>query len=125
MAEDELSAYFASSHGMPEPCNKPPFSVFIMPLYLAYRGRWPDLTCGSLGVWAWCPKLQFQKDASLQVQAPGATAPSVFPSFSRNKDPWLRVRWWKNCVVHGSSVWEENSSSPIFLGPALEERLAG
>jgi hypothetical protein len=39
MAEDELSAYFASSHGMPEPCNKPPFSVFIMPLYFVFWGR--------------------------------------------------------------------------------------
>jgi hypothetical protein len=36
MAEDELSAYSAS---LIKPCNKPPFSAFTMPLYLALRGR--------------------------------------------------------------------------------------
>jgi hypothetical protein len=24
---------------------------FIVSLYLAYRGEWPDLTCGSPGIW--------------------------------------------------------------------------
>jgi hypothetical protein len=38
MAEDELSAYSASSQGMPELCNKPPFSAFTRPLSLAFRG---------------------------------------------------------------------------------------
>jgi hypothetical protein len=43
-AEDRLVAYSASSHGMSQkPCNKFPFSAFIMPLYLAYRSKWPDL----------------------------------------------------------------------------------
>jgi hypothetical protein len=30
----------------PELCDKSPFSAFIMPLYLAFRGRWPDLAYG-------------------------------------------------------------------------------
>jgi hypothetical protein len=56
MAEDELSAYPASSKSMvcPEPCNKPPFSAFtISPFapYLAFRGGWPDLAYGIAGVW--------------------------------------------------------------------------
>jgi hypothetical protein len=35
MAEDELSSYSASSHGMSlaEPYNKPPFSAITMPLW--------------------------------------------------------------------------------------------
>jgi hypothetical protein len=59
MAEDELSAYCSSSHSIPEPCNKPPFSVFTMPLYLVFRGRRLDLAYGISGVWALGPKLQF------------------------------------------------------------------
>jgi hypothetical protein len=31
-----------------------------MPLYLAFRGRWPDLTHEISGVWVLDPKLQFQ-----------------------------------------------------------------
>jgi hypothetical protein len=60
MVEDELSAYSASSTACPESCNKPPFSAFTMPLYLAFRSRWPDLAYGISGVWALGPKLQFQ-----------------------------------------------------------------
>jgi hypothetical protein len=30
-----------------------------MPLYLAFRGRWPDLAYGISGVWALGPKLKF------------------------------------------------------------------
>jgi hypothetical protein len=56
MAEDELSAYSASFHSMS--LEKLPFSAFTMPLYLAFRGRWPDLTYGISGVWALGPKLQ-------------------------------------------------------------------
>jgi hypothetical protein len=41
----------------PELCSKYPFSTFTMPVYLVYRGEWPDLACGSPGVWA---PLQFQ-----------------------------------------------------------------
>jgi hypothetical protein len=59
-AEDELSAHSASSHSMSWACNKPPFSAFTMPLYLEFRGRWPDLAHRISGVWALCPKLQFQ-----------------------------------------------------------------
>jgi hypothetical protein len=55
MAKDELSAYSASSHGM---CNKPSFSALTMPLFLAFRGRWPDLAYGISGIWALGPKLQ-------------------------------------------------------------------
>jgi hypothetical protein len=43
----------------PELYNKPPFSIFTMPLYLAFRGRWPDLAYGISAVWAFGPKLQF------------------------------------------------------------------
>jgi hypothetical protein len=44
----------------PKPCNKSPFSAFTMPLYLVFRGRWPDLAYGISGVWALGPKLIFQ-----------------------------------------------------------------
>jgi hypothetical protein len=37
-----------------------PFSAFTVPLYLAFRGGWPDLTYGISGVWALSPKLLFQ-----------------------------------------------------------------
>jgi hypothetical protein len=60
MAEDGLSAYSASSHTCPQPCNKPPFFAFTMPLYLIFRDGWPDLASGISAVWALGPKLQFQ-----------------------------------------------------------------
>jgi hypothetical protein len=44
-----------------KPCNKPPFSVFTRPLYLAFRGKWSDLAYGISGVWALGPKLQLQE----------------------------------------------------------------
>jgi hypothetical protein len=31
-----------------------------MPLYFAFKGRWPDLAYGITGVWTLDPKLQFQ-----------------------------------------------------------------
>jgi hypothetical protein len=43
----------------PKLCNKPPFSAFTMPLYMAFRGRWPDLAYGISGVWVLGPKLHF------------------------------------------------------------------
>jgi hypothetical protein len=61
MAENGLSAYPASSQGMFQSGVINLLSLtFNMFLYLAYRGKWPDLTCGSPGVWAWCPKFWFQ-----------------------------------------------------------------
>jgi hypothetical protein len=41
----------------PKPCNKCPFSAFTKPLYLVFRGRWPNLAYGISGVWALGPKL--------------------------------------------------------------------
>jgi hypothetical protein len=61
MAEDELSAYSAPSHGMPESCNKSSFSAFTILLYLAFRSRWQDLAYGTSIFWALGLKLQFQK----------------------------------------------------------------
>jgi hypothetical protein len=43
----------------PQPCNKPPFSTFNKPLYLAFRGGWLDLAHGLSGVWTFGPKFQF------------------------------------------------------------------
>jgi hypothetical protein len=40
--------------------NKLPFSAFTKPLYLVFRGRWPDLAYGISGVWTFGPKLWFQ-----------------------------------------------------------------
>jgi hypothetical protein len=36
----------------PKLCNKPPFSAFTRPLYLAFRGGWLGLAYGISGVWA-------------------------------------------------------------------------
>jgi hypothetical protein len=41
----------------PQPCNKSPFSVFTMPLSLAYRDKWVEPVYGIPGVWALGPKL--------------------------------------------------------------------
>jgi hypothetical protein len=49
MAEDELSAYSPLPMAYPKPCNKPSFSAFTMPLFLAFRERWPDLAHGITG----------------------------------------------------------------------------
>jgi hypothetical protein len=48
IAEDGLRAYFVSSHSNILSCivNLLYFS-FTMPLHLACRGEWPNLTCGS------------------------------------------------------------------------------
>jgi hypothetical protein len=43
MAENGLSAYFASSQSCLRLCNKFPISAFTMPLHLAYMGKWLDL----------------------------------------------------------------------------------
>jgi hypothetical protein len=67
MAEDELSAYSAPSHGMPESCNKSSFSAFTMLLYLVFSGRCLDLAYGLSGVWALGPKPQFQSGSELRL----------------------------------------------------------
>jgi hypothetical protein len=46
----------------PEPCNKPPFSAFTGPLYLAFKGEWLDLAYRISGFWAVGSNLQFQRD---------------------------------------------------------------
>jgi hypothetical protein len=40
-----------------------------MSLYLVYRGEQPVLTCGSPGVWAWGPKLCFQRYVTSNVRS--------------------------------------------------------
>jgi hypothetical protein len=37
----------------PELCNKFPFSIFTIPFYLSFRGRWPELACGISGGRPW------------------------------------------------------------------------
>jgi hypothetical protein len=46
----------------PEPCNKPPFSAFTRPLYLAFKGGWPGLAYEISGIWVLGPKLWSQSD---------------------------------------------------------------
>jgi hypothetical protein len=41
----------------PEPCNKPPFLAITMPLYLVFKGGWPDLAYGISEVRASLPLL--------------------------------------------------------------------
>jgi hypothetical protein len=43
-------------------CNKSPFFAFVLRLYLAYNGDWPDLACEIPELWAWGPKLWFHYD---------------------------------------------------------------
>jgi hypothetical protein len=59
MAEDELGATLTLPRACPDSCNKPPFSAFTLPLYVVFRGRWPDLAHGVSGAWALGPKLWF------------------------------------------------------------------
>jgi hypothetical protein len=55
-----VSAYSALHTVCPGPWNKLPFSAFTMPLYLSFRGGWPNLAHGISGVWALGQKLRFQ-----------------------------------------------------------------
>jgi hypothetical protein len=62
-----------------------------MPLYLASRGEWLDLTCGIPGVWILTPKLQFPYEClqdnigeNIHDLACGDTAPKVQPTKERS-----------------------------------------
>jgi hypothetical protein len=76
MAEDELSLTLPLPTVCPKLCNKPPFSAFTMPLYLAFRGGWPDLACESQEFGPWVRNSSFR---SSTPQCPHPTRTPTHP----------------------------------------------
>jgi hypothetical protein len=79
----------------PEPCNKPPFSAFTMPLYLVFRGGWPDLACKSQEFRPWVQNSGFITSILLMTATPQAT----FTQENNCKNWQNMPTWWLTPII--------------------------